>query len=173
MKRKALVIGTSILDLPSDNVVRNSAILGGRVEAAKSLAKNGWQHRFKAALADCPMKFSDRFLSFPLKDKWANAWVEAARTSGRCTLLKPTEYHPLSASGPKSLHLAWSYDSPSPVVMTDAVFGPRCATCGVSEVIAQKLNFCGKCYRVRYCSRDCQSLHWPKHKSHCGPSTSN
>ena len=31
----------------------------------------------------------------------------------------------------------------------------------------QKLNKCSKCRRVRYCSRECQTLHWKSHKKMC------
>eukprot|EP00747_Dinoflagellata_sp_TGD_P114047 gnl/TRDRNA2_/TRDRNA2_171853_c3_seq2.p1 gnl/TRDRNA2_/TRDRNA2_171853_c3~~gnl/TRDRNA2_/TRDRNA2_171853_c3_seq2.p1 ORF type:complete len:409 (-),score=79.00 gnl/TRDRNA2_/TRDRNA2_171853_c3_seq2:211-1389(-) len=38
-----------------------------------------------------------------------------------------------------------------------------CAYCGS----AGAANGCGRCWAVRYCNRDCQARHWPKHKLVC------
>ncbi|KZP17970.1 hypothetical protein FIBSPDRAFT_1046520 [Athelia psychrophila] len=40
----------------------------------------------------------------------------------------------------------------------------RCHRCLPDD---QTLMRCSKCQIVRYCSRKCQKLHWPTHKSHC------
>jgi hypothetical protein len=44
----------------------------------------------------------------------------------------------------------------------------RCAKCGVC---AQTMRKCAKCmsinYSIRYCSRECQTAHWPTHKKYC------
>ena len=43
----------------------------------------------------------------------------------------------------------------------------ECAMCGVPEAIDGKLKRCSGCYMTRYCSTDCQRLHWQKHKQEC------
>lgn len=41
----------------------------------------------------------------------------------------------------------------------------RCANC---TKLAPKMNQCSRCKMVKYCSRDCQALHWKKvHKQSC------
>jgi len=42
--------------------------------------------------------------------------------------------------------------------------GKVCAKCGTQGV---KLLICGSCKAVHYCSRDCQSAHWVRHRSSC------
>jgi tetratricopeptide (TPR) repeat protein len=38
----------------------------------------------------------------------------------------------------------------------------NCANCGIEGKSA-----CGKCHRVRYCSKECQKAHWSTHKKSC------
>ena len=42
-----------------------------------------------------------------------------------------------------------------------------CANCGKAEEDDNKLKTCTSCKMVKYCSRDCQRSHWPKHKKAC------
>lgn len=39
-----------------------------------------------------------------------------------------------------------------------------CSWCFSKEAIDK----CGRCLAVRYCSKDCQKIHWPEHKLTCG-----
>ena len=39
-----------------------------------------------------------------------------------------------------------------------------CAACGKA---GDNLKTCTSCKQVKYCNRDCQKLHWPKHKKEC------
>jgi hypothetical protein len=39
----------------------------------------------------------------------------------------------------------------------------KCAFCDTQE----KMPRCGRCRQVRYCSRECQTLDWPQHKTSC------
>jgi hypothetical protein len=66
--------------------------------------------------------------------------------------------------------------SDSGAVAEDAIVGetaqPKsegcCAMCGNRSV---KLFRCGRCHQVKYCSRDCQVVHWGRvHKKECKPS---
>lgn len=41
----------------------------------------------------------------------------------------------------------------------------KCENCLKSK---DKLLVCGKCHSVEYCSKECQVIHWPKHKHFCG-----
>ncbi|RPA82226.1 hypothetical protein BJ508DRAFT_325759 [Ascobolus immersus RN42] len=41
-----------------------------------------------------------------------------------------------------------------------------CKTCGKADV---KLNKCGRCLRVSYCSKTCQTQDWTSHKPTCRP----
>jgi len=50
-----------------------------------------------------------------------------------------------------------------------AVGGVFCCLCKKLSFTAKK---CGKCVEVSYCSKSCQSSHWPTHKSHCWPKVS-
>lgn len=40
---------------------------------------------------------------------------------------------------------------------------PFCNTC----LSTKDLKFCGKCGKVRYCSKDCQKKDWKVHKNSC------
>ena len=40
-----------------------------------------------------------------------------------------------------------------------------CANCGLETTA--KLQKCGRCRRVRYCSLECQEAHWPSHRIDC------
>jgi hypothetical protein len=43
-----------------------------------------------------------------------------------------------------------------------------CAFCEESpDRAALKLNRCGKCRQIAYCSKGCQTAHWPGHKAQC------
>jgi hypothetical protein len=47
-----------------------------------------------------------------------------------------------------------------------------CANCKKAPTDSVKvLRFCGACKSVRYCSRDCQKVHWKKHKKDCKHNT--
>ena len=39
-----------------------------------------------------------------------------------------------------------------------------CAACGKSS---DNLKACTACHLVKYCNRECQISHWPKHKKFC------
>ncbi|KAF7364396.1 hypothetical protein MSAN_01100300 [Mycena sanguinolenta] len=44
-----------------------------------------------------------------------------------------------------------------------------CTTCMKTEKdLGQPMRKCGKCHVVWYCSKECQTKHWPKHKPICG-----
>ena len=48
----------------------------------------------------------------------------------------------------------------------------HCANCGFEDDSSgsQQLRWCGRCFAVRYCSRDCQRVDWKAgHKQDCGP----
>jgi hypothetical protein len=47
----------------------------------------------------------------------------------------------------------------------------ECGNCGQAEAKIGDMNVCGRCRRVRYCSRDCQAAHWKRggHKKLCIP----
>ena len=42
-----------------------------------------------------------------------------------------------------------------------------CANCGKGEENCSKLQKCGACLSVKYCSRECQATHRPQHKQDC------
>ena len=42
-----------------------------------------------------------------------------------------------------------------------------CADCGVDEGEGVSLKACKSCMLVKYCNRNCQRNHWPKHKKPC------
>jgi hypothetical protein len=44
---------------------------------------------------------------------------------------------------------------------------PSCANCGKMDV---PLSACSRCKQVKYCSKECQKMHWPIHKPDCKPS---
>lgn len=46
----------------------------------------------------------------------------------------------------------------------------RCAQCATQLVETQ---YCGRCKKVYYCSRDCQKKHWREHKKACGANKSS
>ncbi|KAK4186350.1 hypothetical protein QBC35DRAFT_501567 [Podospora australis] len=49
----------------------------------------------------------------------------------------------------------------------------NCKTCGAEKKKdGQALNLCGKCRKVKYCSRECQRTGWKTHKRFCGSSSS-
>ena len=55
--------------------------------------------------------------------------------------------------------------------MKKSASGFECGHCGEPEKKAGDMNVCGRCHRVRYCSRACQSAHWKTggHKKLCLP----
>ena len=44
---------------------------------------------------------------------------------------------------------------------------PTCANCGKGEESSDSLKACAACKMVKYCSRECQIAHRPKHKMEC------
>ena len=42
----------------------------------------------------------------------------------------------------------------------------NCTLCG-KEGFHNQFKVCGKCFNVKYCSKNCQILHWPAHKNYC------
>ena len=44
---------------------------------------------------------------------------------------------------------------------------PTCANCGEGEESSDSLKACAACKMVKYCSRECQIAHRPKHKKEC------
>ena len=42
-----------------------------------------------------------------------------------------------------------------------------CANCGKGEENCSKLQKCGACLSVKYCSAECQKAHRPQHKKEC------
>ena len=50
---------------------------------------------------------------------------------------------------------------------TAATANDACANCGKAEEGGNKLKTCTSCKMVKYCCRDCQRSHWPKHKKAC------
>jgi hypothetical protein len=43
----------------------------------------------------------------------------------------------------------------------------QCSQCNKAETHAKTFSRCSRCGDARYCSRDCQLLHWPTHKGQC------
>lgn len=43
--------------------------------------------------------------------------------------------------------------------------GPKCYNCGKMH----DLRKCGRCKKIWYCDRECQSFDWPRHKLECNP----
>lgn len=56
-------------------------------------------------------------------------------------------------------------DGINSVVLEDTTF--MCAECGKAEDGNNSLKFCIACKMVKYCNRDCQVKHRPKHKKDC------
>ena len=50
---------------------------------------------------------------------------------------------------------------------TDDTADAGCANCCKGEAAGIKLKSCTACKMVRYCCRDCQVEHWPRHKKAC------
>jgi hypothetical protein len=52
-----------------------------------------------------------------------------------------------------------------------------CVACGVREMAAaekkKQFKICGGCKEFHYCSVECQTDHWPVHKSYCLKKTAN
>ena len=46
---------------------------------------------------------------------------------------------------------------------------PTCDNCKktTAESGVEKLRKCTRCWGYRYCGRECQTKHWPKHKAYC------
>ena len=42
-----------------------------------------------------------------------------------------------------------------------------CANCKSEQSSSVKLSSCARCKKVKYCSKECQKNHWPKHKISC------
>ena len=59
------------------------------------------------------------------------------------------------------------FRQPTSGAVSGAVGGTigACARCQKPPV--QKHLLCGRCKRVTYCSKDCQTVHWPIHKQQC------
>ena len=53
----------------------------------------------------------------------------------------------------------------STMLMLDWSFHPACGFCG--KEAKQSLKKCGKCAMIAYCSKDCQTADWKKHREHC------
>lgn len=52
--------------------------------------------------------------------------------------------------------------------MKKSVGSYECGNCGQPEKKAGDFNVCGRCFKVRYCSRACQTAHWKGgHKMFC------
>lgn len=58
----------------------------------------------------------------------------------------------------------WDYNDKLKVSHYRFVKMPHCASCNNSRA---KLLTCGRCKKIKYCSRPCQSKHWPTHKRSC------
>jgi len=44
----------------------------------------------------------------------------------------------------------------------------KCHVCGITKSdLGKKLFKCGRCKKVLYCSKECQTHDWPSHKTHC------
>ena len=50
---------------------------------------------------------------------------------------------------------------------TAVTINAACANCGKAEEGDNKLKTCTSCKIAKYCCRDCQISHWPKHKTAC------
>lgn len=57
---------------------------------------------------------------------------------------------------------------------TQTEIAPMCTCCGMKpedqinrETPLSQLKFCSRCKSVQYCSKDCQTKHWPEHKKVC------
>ena len=51
------------------------------------------------------------------------------------------------------------------------VEGENCIVCRRAENIVEGITLkrCGGCKKKMYCSRECQTSHWAKHKAECKP----
>ena len=43
----------------------------------------------------------------------------------------------------------------------------KCGSCGKVQANGVTFAACGRCRKLRYCSKDCQTRHWKVHKAHC------
>ncbi len=43
----------------------------------------------------------------------------------------------------------------------------QCAACCKMRYFGERYLLCGRCSSVHYCSKECQTLHWKSHSSHC------
>ena len=73
-------------------------------------------------------------------------------STNRCVRIKPENLESVCSLDP----LTENMESPD-------VIQHNCRTCGVSGV-TKKLSYCSKCKVVRYCSRECQKMDYPRHK---------
>lgn len=65
-------------------------------------------------------------------------------------------------------HPAFSGDSPeADIVLSSPEESKKGDFCIVCAGVFSKLMKCNRCGKVRYCSRECQKKHWPKHKQEC------
>jgi len=65
----------------------------------------------------------------------------------------------------RELSLSWAFKKPEDSRAEKD--GPSCDGCGIEQAATKKLKTCATCGQAKYCSRDCQKLHWPEHKPFC------